>query len=104
MVLKVVVVDLYVFIFVPHHHAPPFMYKNHTCHPFHLFVYANVFLELLLLDVVIYYSHVLCNVVVISSITHIMNFFSFCGLKGTWCVTIPRIVTPKGLVLLLINF
>ncbi len=80
------------------------MYENHTCHPFHLFLYVNVVLELLLPDVVIYSSHVSSNVVVISSITPIMNYFSFFGLKGTWCVTTFGIVTPKCLVFPLINF
>ncbi len=74
MVLKaIIIVDLYVFIFVPHHHAPLPMYKNHTCHPFHLFVYTNVVLELLLPDVVIYSFHISSNVIILSSIIPIMN-------------------------------
>jgi hypothetical protein len=75
----ILVINLYVFVYVHHHHAPPFVYANHACHPLHHATHVDVVLQLLLPIQLLLPTVVICSfhgtsiTIVHSSSTHVMN-------------------------------
>lgn len=98
MILKVVVVDLYMFVFVHHHHActsiciwTSYMSSSslhYTCWYCAWIIIANYG------DLLLHASFV----VVFSLFYSYIELISFFGLEGTCCVTTPRIATPNGFI------